>query len=169
MSETAVQPEANSQVVYRSEVRVELQPGAIKSVFLPVESEPVPMGIHGAIARHYKVPDGAFTPHAATLDFLVGSTAGCLMGTLARALVARKIPVDSGRLTADAVGEIEAENGVLVVRRIRVLVHLRADSSQQETAERVIGVYAEQCPMHQSIRKAIDITTELDFQPAAAV
>ena len=169
MSEAAVRPEANSQVVYRSEVRVDLKPGAIKSVSLPQETDPFPMGIHGAIARHYKVPEGKFTPHAATLDYLVGSTAACLMGTLGRALTARQIPVDSGRLKADAVGEIESENGVLVVRRIHVVAHLQADVSQREAAERVISVYASQCPMHQSVCKAIDITTELDFQPTTTV
>jgi uncharacterized OsmC-like protein len=168
MSETATHSESPSQVVYRSEVRVEPLAGGIKLVYLPQESEPVPMGMHGPVAKHYKMPDGAFTPHASTLDYIVGSTAGCLMGTLNRALKVRNIATDDGRLTAEAVGEIEVEDGVLVIRRIRLLVRLRADASQREAAERVIRVYAPQCPVYRSLYKAIDITTALDFQPSAA-
>jgi uncharacterized OsmC-like protein len=127
------------------------------------------MGLHGAIAAHYKVPEGAFTPHASTLDYIVGATAGCLMGTLNRALQARKIETGDGRLSSEAVGEIELEDAVLVIRRIRILVHLRADIAQREAAERVIGVYASHCPVYRSLYKAIEITTDLDFQslPAA--
>jgi len=156
------------EVVYRSEVRVETAPGGIKMVHLPVESEPVPMGMHGAIARHYKLPDGAYTPRASTLDYVVGATAGCLMGTLNRALLARKIDTSDGRLEAKAVGELESEDGVLVIRRIRMLVRLRAEESQREAAERVIAVYATACPVYRSLYKAIDISTELDFRPVTS-
>lgn len=76
VSDTAIHPETQSQVVYRSVVRVEPQPGGIKLVHLPCESEPVPMGLHGAIARHYKMSEGAFTPHAATLDYIVEARPG---------------------------------------------------------------------------------------------
>ena len=41
-----------SDVVYRSEVSVEPKAGGVKMVHLPAESEPVPMGMHGAIAAH---------------------------------------------------------------------------------------------------------------------
>ena len=126
------------------------------------------MGMHGPIARHYKIPEGAYTPHASTLDYIVGATAGCLMGTVRRALQARKIDTDGDRLSAEAVGEIEVEDGVLVIRRIRMLVRLAAEESQREAAERVIAVYASQCPVHRSLAKAIHITTELDFQPVTA-
>ena len=118
---------------------------------------------------HYKVPEGAFTPHASTLDYIVGATAGCLLGTLNRALQVRKIETGDGKLKTEAVGEIELEDGVLVIRRIRMLVHLQADASQKEAAERVISVYAMHCPVYRSLYKAIEITTELDFQPLAAV
>ena len=133
-------------------------------VHLPRASEAVPMGVHGAIAFHYKLPEGAYAPHASTLDYIVGATAACLTGTLNRALQVRKIATDNGRLAISAVGEIEVEDGVLVIRRIRVRAALRAPASQQETAERAIGVYASQCPVYKSLHKAIDITTELDFQ-----
>jgi uncharacterized OsmC-like protein len=126
------------------------------------------MGMHGPIANHYKIPEGSYTPHASTLDYVIGATAGCLMGTLNRALQVRKIATDGDRLQAEAVGEIEAEDGVLIIRRIRMLVRLRADESQREAAERTIEAYAAHCPVYRSLYKAIEITTELEFQAAPA-
>jgi uncharacterized OsmC-like protein len=63
------------------------------------------------------------------------------------------------------VGEIETEEGVLVIRRIHVKLHLKADASHRGTAERVHGVFADRCPVYRSLRAAIQITTELVFEP----
>jgi uncharacterized OsmC-like protein len=164
MAEAAVSSPTNSPIVYRSEVRAVPSTGGIKLVSLPAETAPVPMGMHGAIAAHYKLPEGSFTPRAATLDYLVGGTAGCLAGTLARALRVREINSDAEHLTLTATGEHECEDGVVVLKRIHVIAHLRAPASQRDTVERVFQVFASKCPVHQSICKAIDITTELDFQ-----
>ena len=125
------------------------------------------MGVHGPIAEHYHLPEGTYQPRASTLDYLVGATAACLTGTLNTALQAREIATDNGRLTVDAVGDIEVDEGVLVIKRIRVVAHLRADEAKRTAAERVVGVYASQCPVYRSLVKAIDITTTLDFQPQA--
>ncbi len=65
-----------SAVVYRSEVRIERVKGPVRLAWIPGEAEPVTFGVHGAIAEHYKVPPDAFPPHAATLDYIVASTAG---------------------------------------------------------------------------------------------
>ena len=165
MSEAAISSKTNSAVIYRSEVHAVLAGAGIKLVSLPAETQPVPMGMHGALAAHYKLPEGSYTPRAATLDYLVGATAACLLGTLARALRVRDINSDADHLQMDAVGEHEAEDGVVVLRRIHVTAHLRAQPSQRETAERVFQVFASNCPMHRSIHKAIEITLELDFQP----
>jgi len=67
-------------------------------------------------------------------------------------------------LTADAVGEVEKEEGVLVIKRIHVRMNLKAPASQRETAERVHGFYQDRCPVYRSIRAAISVTTELVFQ-----
>jgi uncharacterized OsmC-like protein len=165
--ETALHPETQSPVVYRCEVRIEPRVGGVKMVHLPCESEAVPMGLHGAIARHYKMAEGTYTPHASTLDYIVGSVAGCLTGTLSRALVTRNIATGDGRLTIEAVGEIECEEGVLVIRRIRMLAHLQANPTKREAAEDAVAGYAMKCPVYRSLYKAIDITTELDFQALA--
>jgi uncharacterized OsmC-like protein len=165
LSETAISSKTNPTVVCRSQVHAVPAAGGIKLVSLPAESQPVPMGMHGGIAAHYKLPEGSFTPRAATLDYLVGATSACLLGTLARALRVREINSDADHLNMDAVGEHESDEGVLFLRRIHVTAHLRAPASQRETAERVFQVFASKCPMHRSIQKAIDITLELDFQP----
>jgi uncharacterized OsmC-like protein len=165
MAQAEVGSENKAEVVYRAHVRVEAKPGGLKLVSLPAEAAPVGMGMHGAIAAHYKLADGSYTPRASTLDYIVGATAGCLAGTLSRALAVRNIPVHDGRLDIEAFGDIENEEGVLVVRRIRVVAHLKAAPSLRETAERVIPIYAQKCPVYRSVHKAIDITTELDFQP----
>lgn len=69
-------------------------------------------------------------------------------------------------MTADAVGEVELEEGVLVIRRIHVRLNLKAPSEERETAERVHGIYADRCPLYRTLKPAIAITTELVFQPA---
>ena len=61
-------------------------------------------------------------------------------------------------------GEIENEEGVLVIRRIHVKLRLKAAEEHRETAVRVHGFYAEKCPVYRSLYKAIDITTELVFE-----
>jgi organic hydroperoxide reductase OsmC/OhrA len=66
-------------------------------------------------------------------------------------------------LTAEAVGDVELEGKVLVIRRIHVRFTLKAPRSQQETAERVHGVYADHCPVYRSIKDCIAVTTELSF------
>ena len=64
------------EVVYRSEVRIERVKGPLRRAFLPAEREPVLMGVHGAVAAHYKVSPEASPPHATTLDYVVAAAAG---------------------------------------------------------------------------------------------
>lgn len=61
-------------------------------------------------------------------------------------------------------GEIEKEEGVLVIKRIHVKMNLKAPASQRETAERAHGFYKDRCPVYRSLRNAIGITTELVFE-----
>jgi uncharacterized OsmC-like protein len=62
------------------------------------------------------------------------------------------------------VGEIEKEDGVLVIKRIHVKLKLKASEEHRATAERVHGMYAERCPVYRSLVGAIAITTELVFE-----
>ena len=65
----------------------------------------------------------------------------------------------------EAVGEIELEDNVLVIRRIHVRMLLRADEAHRETAARVHGIFADKCPVYRSLKAAITMTTELVFEP----
>ena len=61
----------------------------------------------------------------------------------------------------EAVGEIETEDRVLVIKRIHVKMRLKAGEEQRATAERVHGFYADKCPVYRSLKGSIAITTEL--------
>ena len=63
---------------------------------------------------------------------------------------------------------MELEDNVLVIKRIHVRLKLKAAESQRETAIRVHGIYADRCPIYRSLIAAIQITTELIFEPLAS-
>ena len=86
------------------------------------------------------------------------------MGTFAGALEARQIPAAGDRFHAEATGEVEKEEGVLVIKRIHVVMRLKAPADARATAERVLGIFADRCPVYRSLKSAIQMTTELDFQ-----
>jgi uncharacterized OsmC-like protein len=64
-------------------------------------------------------------------------------------------------LLSDAAGEIEKDDGVLVIKRIHVRYRLRVDDGDRETAERVHAVHARACPVYRTISGCVEITTEL--------
>jgi uncharacterized OsmC-like protein len=82
-----------------------------------------------------------------------------MLGTFGGALEARKIDASGGRLTADIRGEIEVEEGVLIIRRIHVDMKLRAAEDVRETVERVHGFFAQKCPVFRSLSPQIQITS----------
>ena len=61
-------------------------------------------------------------------------------------------------------GEIEKDANVLVVKRIHVTYRLKAEASEQATAERVHGFHAEHCPVARTIDGCVGITTSLKFE-----
>jgi hypothetical protein len=86
-----------------------------------------------------------------------------MLGTFAGALDARQIDAKNGRLSCEVRGEVEDEGGVLVIRRVHVTHHLRADnpSAVRDTVERVHGVYAQGCPVYRSLIPAFAITSSV--------
>ncbi len=60
-------------------------------------------------------------------------------------------------------GEIEVESKVLVVKRIKQTFYLTAGEDDRETIERVLGVYADSCPVARSVRDSIEITSDLEL------
>ena len=62
-------------------------------------------------------------------------------------------------------GEVEKEDGVLVIRRIHVRYTLRAPAEHETAARRAHGVHHPKCPVYRTIAGCVEITTELDFRP----
>ncbi|HEV3467859.1 MAG TPA: OsmC family protein [Pyrinomonadaceae bacterium] len=93
-----------------------------------------------------------------------------MVGTFGGALEARKIDASRGRLSAEVTGEVETEDEVLIIKRIRVLYRLRAPAAARDAVERVHRIHAEHCPVYRSLYKAIEITTAyvLEDEPPAA-
>jgi uncharacterized OsmC-like protein len=93
-----------------------------------------------------------------------------MMGTFGGALEARQIDASNGKLIADVTGEVEAEDGVLVIRRIHVAMRLAAAEEAREKVDRVHGIYAMNCPLYRTLHKAIKLTSsfELVAPPAGA-
>jgi uncharacterized OsmC-like protein len=82
-----------------------------------------------------------------------------MLGTFGGALEARQIDASGGRLTADVTGEVEAEDGVLVIRRIHVAMRLDAPAEVRATVERVHGLYAMRCPLYRTLHTAIALSS----------
>jgi uncharacterized OsmC-like protein len=71
-----------------------------------------------------------------------------------------------GFLTAVAHGEVEADEGVLVLRRIHVILTLKGAAAEKvDAANRAHDVFKMKCPVYRSVYRAIDVTTELRFEP----
>ena len=90
-----------------------------------------------------------------------------MLGTFGGALEARQIDASGGRLAADVTGEVEKEDGVLVIRRIHVHMRLVAPNEVLDTVERVHGFYAMRCPLYRTLHEAIALSSsyELLAQP----
>jgi uncharacterized OsmC-like protein len=84
-----------------------------------------------------------------------------MLGTFGGALEARQIDASNGRLSADVSGEVEAEDGVLVIRRIHVSFTLQAPENVRETVDRVHGMYAMRCPLYRTLHAAIALTSSV--------
>lgn len=86
-----------------------------------------------------------------------------MVGTFGGALEARKINASQKALSAEVRGEVEAEEGVLVIKRIHITHKIKAPANARETIDRVHGVYARKCPVFVTLRKAIEITSSYEL------
>jgi len=86
-----------------------------------------------------------------------------MMGTFGGALEARQIDASNGKLTAEVIGEVEQEEGVLVIRRIHVAMRLAAPETARKAIERVHGIYAINCPLYRTLHKAIQLTSSFEL------
>lgn len=86
-----------------------------------------------------------------------------MVGTFGGALEARQINAGDGRLTAEVTGAIETEDNVLVIRRIHVVMKLRAPEESRATVERVHGLYPMNCPLYRTLRNAIQLSSSYEL------
>ena len=90
-----------------------------------------------------------------------------MIGTFGGALEARRIDASNGKLVADVTGEVETEDGVLVIRRIHVAMRLNAPEDMRETIERVHGMYAMRCPLYRTLHNAIQLSSSYELVSSA--
>ena len=91
-----------------------------------------------------------------------------MLGTFGGALEARQIDASNGKLIGEVTGEVETEENVLVIRRIRVAMRLRAPESVREVVERVHGFYAMRCPLYRTLHTAIELSSTVTLEPPSA-
>ena len=86
-----------------------------------------------------------------------------MLGTFGGALEARQIDASNGKLTANVTGEVEAEEGVLVIRRIHVGMQLVAPEDAREKIQRVHELYPMHCPLYRTLHKSIQLTSSVEL------
>lgn len=63
----------------------------------------------------------------------------------------------------DVRGEVELDDGVLVIKRIHVRYRLSLAPEHRAAADRVLPVHAAKCPVARSIGGSIAITTAIEY------
>ena len=86
-----------------------------------------------------------------------------MLGTFGGALEARQIDASEGKLSAEVTGEVEEEDGVLVIRRIHVAMRLVALEQTREKVDRVHAIYAMNCPLYRTLHSAIRLTSSFQL------
>src|SRR5271168_955236 len=91
-----------------------------------------------------------------------------MVGTFGGALEARQIDASNGKLTAEVTGEVEAEDGVLVIRRVHVAMRLVAGEEVRDVVERVHGMYAMRCPLYRTFQNTLQLSSAVELVPSDA-
>ena len=60
-------------------------------------------------------------------------------------------------------GDVEKDEGVLVLRRIHAIFHLRVDPAQRETVERIAELAITKCPVARSIGGSVAVSTAVEY------
>ena len=153
-----------SDIIYVSTSRIERKVGPIRIAHLPGEPQDVTFSLHGALAEYYKVePTKLIGAHSSSIDYVVAATAACMLGTFGEALEKRQIKASNGRLVGEATGEIVAEDGVLVIRRIHLSMRLDAPESARPVVARVHGLYAMESPLYRTLHKVIELSSSYEI------
>ena len=88
-----------------------------------------------------------------------------MLGTFGGALEARHIDASNGRLTGEITGEVETEDGVLVIRRIHLSMCLIAPEEVKAVVKRVHEMYAMRCPLYRTFHKTLQLTSSYTLMP----
>ncbi len=90
-----------------------------------------------------------------------------MTGTFGGALEARGIPAGDGYLHSESVGEVEKDNGTLVIKRVHIVYHLKVETGllaeKREAIQRAFDLHPDACPVYKSISGCIDITRGLEI------
>jgi len=83
-------------------------------------------------------------------------------------LESRGVPAGDGRLRSDAIGEVEEEDGLLIVKRLHLTHHLRVDAdADRDAIEQAHEYHVSRCDLAQTVIGCIDITTDLKLEEEA--
>ena len=66
-------------------------------------------------------------------------------------------------------GEVETEEGVLIIRRIMVHHRLAASEDARNTIEDVHRTYPMHCPLYRTLHRCIEFKLSYELVPAAEV
>ena len=150
---------------YVTRVSVAREHPPVRVATMEATGDRITFGMPTWQSAFYKMPeDGPQAAHPGTWDYLLASVASCLTGTLGTALTARGIQSDGDRLTSTAEADIEVDDGILVMKRIRVQYRLKgAPDDKRAAAERAHAVHARGCGLARTLEGAVEITTAIEF------
>ena len=73
--------------------------------------------------------------------------------------------MDPERFVAEVEGINEMnEAGMPVLRRVHVRYRLPVDAGQREAAERALARHVDKCPTAQTLKGAVEVTAEADWE-----
>ncbi len=123
--------------------------GSLSNVFTSAFKELGPIPQFKATAKLGRIPGGPVL--TVVLPFQVAGVAG---GSRAKSRfeAARPRP-----------GEVEQEEGVLVIRTIHVSVCLVAPEDVKEKVDRAHALYPMNCPLYRTLQNAIRLTSSLEL------
>jgi uncharacterized OsmC-like protein len=149
-----------TEPIYIARASVEKVDRSLRRAHL--ESGPVMnCGVHGPIKRMYKLDDLPDQP--LPIDYVVGATGACMLGTLNGGLQARGFDLPPEAITAEVEGIHEMRDGGVVLSRIIVHYQLRIPAASREAVDRLLSKHQEKCPTAQSLKGAIDVSWTADI------
>ena len=87
-----------------------------------------------------------------------------MAGTLVAALEARGIAVDNEAFVAEVEGTNEMNDaGMPVLRRVHVRYRVPVPVDKREAADRALARHTEKCPTAQTLKGAVEVTAEADW------